>query len=485
MLGDPWFAGLVPSNHGELIQGRHQAIVSPTLWEQARRLREASARRPGKGRGRPPKGRHLFVKGHLRCGRCGGSMLPTTKPTKTPGSWYEVYECATRIRLGVEACAQTPVKRAAIDGAVMDYFANQVLDAEATRRDIEAAVEHKVHEIRELRAQAVQDEQKASERLVRIKRDYMDGKLSAEDWREFRDELAAEQEATRAKLERFTEQERSVAAEALLDAEGETLRYLAAIRKAVIDTVQDASGVEAVRAALLTVFEGFTLRRHAEPFDRDVFDTTLMGVGGGYELEPHVREDAIAGYGPGGITPKPRKIPLSRAKNNYADGLAIQCAPFSVSSWPQAPSRRERRAKDPEPVRAQDRVEPFAVVATLSESAHEGRVVLWPCEALECQARLPARDGLGVRRVVEAVPVLGRCRLIDEVGPEPDVCDPHHRDGVIEMIEPVAQRRRLPVDDERDRHHPEHASALSERLQLPVGEVSWVIAHGAAARVRD
>src|SRR5688572_30248903 len=81
-------------------------------------------------------------------------------------------------------------------------------------------------------------------------------------------------------------------------------------------------------------------------------------------------------------------------------------------------SRRERRAKQPEPVRAQDRVEPLTVVSAVSKRADERRIVLGPCEALECQALLAARHGGGVRRDDRVA--LYRGRLIDDVGPEPD-----------------------------------------------------------------
>ena len=53
------------------------------------------------------------------------------------------------------------------------------------------------------------------------------------------------------------------------------------------------------------------------------------------------------------------------------------------------------------------------------------------------------------------------------------------------MVEPAGKGRRLGVDDERECHHPEHASALGERLELPVGEIPWMVVHRAAARVRD
>ena len=63
--------------------------------------------------------------------------------------------------------------------------------------------------------------------------------------------------------------------------------------------------------------------------------------------------------------------------------------------------------------------------------------------------------------------------------------DPHHRDGVVDVVEPAGERRRLRVDDERHRHHPEHAPAPREPLELPVREVPRMVDDGAAAGVRD
>lgn len=329
LLVDPWYAGLVPDADGELIPGKHEAIITAELWEQARTLREAKARTASKGRGRPPRGGHLFTWGMLRCGRCGGAMVPQTVQRWSPsgaawGKPYEAYRCFTR-RRDVHACDQPHVKREAIDSAVMDYFEGAVLDLEATRRDIEAAIERQSTTTRELREQAERDERQAVERLARVKRDYMDGRLDADDWHEFRDELAAEQEAAQSKLERLTEQQARVMADARLDVEAETLRYLAEIRAAVIGTVRNADGVEAVRAALLALFEGFTLRTltrceregvfgpHVDGMgiaDRDVIAEALIDFEAGYEIVPHVREEAITGYGPRGITPMPPRTGL-------------------------------------------------------------------------------------------------------------------------------------------------------------------------------
>ena len=356
LLKDPQYAGCVFDSNEDLIAAPHEAIVPLELWRRVRTLREASAGTPSKGRGRRPNGRHLFLNGHLRCGLCGGAMVPRSDPDAA-----DSYFCYTRKRLGPDACGQPPVKRAEIDGAVFDYFQNEGLDIEATRRGIADGVERAVSEIRELRAQAERDAQRATERLVRVKRDYMDGALSAADWQTFRDELMAEQEAATAKLAQLEGQEVRVKEEAQRDTEAEALRHLAAIREAIIGTVRGTEGVETLRAALLELFERFTLRRlsrserlgiysaHLDGMgiaDRDVHPEALHAIGpdAGFELVPHVRKDAIAGYGPRDITPRPVKIPLRKAQNN----LFVQpysCARLAPPSPRDSPARRACRCR--------------------------------------------------------------------------------------------------------------------------------------------
>jgi site-specific DNA recombinase len=87
---------------GEVYDGEHEAIIDPDTWEQVRQLRAALSRTDGRNRGRYPTGQYLFRKGHLRCS-CGESMVPTTRPTRTPGKLYEVYTCYRRMRYGTDA----------------------------------------------------------------------------------------------------------------------------------------------------------------------------------------------------------------------------------------------------------------------------------------------------------------------------------------------------------------------------------------------
>jgi DNA invertase Pin-like site-specific DNA recombinase len=137
ILKNPIYTGRVRLN-GEIFNGEHKRIVNDDDWNAAQDLCAATARTKGGGRGRPSAGSHL-LKGLLRCGLCGGAMVPRTikarSKTGKPGEWYL---CYSRVR-DVEACSQTPVNRVEVDAAVYEFFRQVGLDMEATRRDAQTA----------------------------------------------------------------------------------------------------------------------------------------------------------------------------------------------------------------------------------------------------------------------------------------------------------------------------------------------------------
>jgi|SRR5215218_3295345 len=333
LLANPLYKGFVKL-HGEEFPGEHEAIVPTALWERAARLREASAQSRGRGRGRYPKGRHLFVKGQLRCALCGEAMSPITKPTRTGGT-YEVYQCYGRNKKK-NGCPMPTIRREVIDSGVIDYFLHVAVDADATRTQLEQARDRSIEEVRALLDRAERDEQQASERRSRVKRDYQDGKLEAEDWREQRDELTAELDAARAKRERLRQRAKEVRDDfQLRDAEEETLRQFAHLREAIVGDMRDAvaATVDGTRAALNRLFESFTLHcfeegmeavaRHPRYWQPELL---LPGHGGLY-VEPHVRPQAIKSAAPQGfdgevIFPVLHREPLSVAEDNCAVGLA-------------------------------------------------------------------------------------------------------------------------------------------------------------------
>src|SRR5215216_2341515 len=104
MLGNPLYAGRL-SRRGQTLEGEHEAIVYEERWRKAAELMAA---RPKRGTGRPPKGRHLFRGGMLRC-ECGMAMVPRTQGKN------EYYYCHQHSSLGDEFCSMTDVRRALID----------------------------------------------------------------------------------------------------------------------------------------------------------------------------------------------------------------------------------------------------------------------------------------------------------------------------------------------------------------------------------
>jgi len=176
--------------------------------------------------------------------------------------------------------------------APLQYFEQVALDVAATREQLALATGRRRAEARALCAQGERELQQAEERLARVRRDYADGLLDAEDWRGFRDELGAEREAAEAKLALLREREREAVAEGeARDYEGELLERLADLRQAVAGQVA-LGDVAAVRAALQRLFECFTLHRLGEGGEPVELDLCL----GGTYIEPRLRAEAIVGY---------------------------------------------------------------------------------------------------------------------------------------------------------------------------------------------
>lgn len=330
ILRNPIYAGQLRYD-GEVHDGEHEPLVSQELFEEAARLREGAARTPGHRGGRSTRDPFLFVKGKLRCGLCGEAMVPRSEAG--------TYECMTRKLRGPERCAQTPVRRELIDVAAWRHFEQVGLDVQATRASVAEDIERATAEVRALRQQAEGDQRRAVARLERVRRDYSDGKLDADEWRSFRDELTGERNAAQAEVERLGERERSIAEGAdLIDAEESTLRKLAELRATFARKVTGDSNVEQARAAMERLFERFTLHRQSPELATYAKSTTLYGtahpkqlvqaagpdgrtegldpgihplVPGGYVIEQHPREEAVESLSSEGLIPVLRRTAVS------------------------------------------------------------------------------------------------------------------------------------------------------------------------------
>lgn len=245
---------------GETYPGLHEPLIDREVWERVVAAREANRR--GGGPWRQPSGPHLFTRGLLNCAHCGHTMSPRTDHGR------ETYICRGRLRHGRDFCPQTPIPRSVIDEAVFAYFREVGLDLEATKRQLAGAAAGRLVEAARLLEDAERDVSAAHARLARVDRDYADGLLEAPEWRTLRLPLATESEAAlgrRALLQARVED--LTAASAVDDAEAAALERLAELHAAVAGEVTSQESIEAIRAALLRLFERFDVGRADIPPD--------------------------------------------------------------------------------------------------------------------------------------------------------------------------------------------------------------------------
>jgi site-specific DNA recombinase len=310
--------------------GKHQAIIDEETWANVEQLRSAKART---GRGRPPKGQHLFRKGMLRC-QCGEAMVPRTDPNRRTGP-TETYYCYGR-KQNPESCSMPPIRRELIDTAVYAYFENVGLDIEATRCQLAESRDRKLVEVRALLGAAEREAQKARERLDRVRRDYQDGKLAADDWAEQREQLTDEHLGAVAEVRRLGDQQQEVTEWGeLRDVEADVLRKLSEVRKAIAGEISGPDDVAAVRAARSRLFSRFVV----SPFDPRLWrnagrrfapmsvehQSALLNAND-FLIEVWVRTESLLrpgereGYDEN-WHPILRREPLQQAENNYAKSL--------------------------------------------------------------------------------------------------------------------------------------------------------------------
>ena len=208
---------------------------------------------------------------------------------KSYGTW-EAYLCNGR-HSGRTSCTMPALSREEIDRAVWHYFETVGLDYDAMVRDDEERRSLRLAEIAAQVEGARVELRRAEERLERVRRDYLDGKLTAEHWEDFLAQLEPEREAAAAALEQLYGQAEVTRNEATVrDAEAETLAALQAIREALAGLVAGAADVDAARRALRRVFESFTLHRYGDA-SAAILDADLAA--GDWYIVPTVRADAI------------------------------------------------------------------------------------------------------------------------------------------------------------------------------------------------
>jgi site-specific DNA recombinase len=297
ILRDPTYAGL--NDAGERCACGHKALISMETWERTQSLL-------GDGHtGRRPSSM-VFRKGMLRCGLCGESM--------TPRSDLGGYICVRRHRAGVEECAMPIVSGELVDGSVLTHFQSVGLSVADMCAEMQVARDRQLAEARERLHEAEHAELTNVERTTRIKRDYMEGVIEGADWKAMNVALVAEHPALVAQSmecrARLAELENTHS-----DIEQDVLEQLAGIRAAIASEVGSQESLQSLRAALLALFEGFTL--HNVRLGSDGLPELIHGELNppGWVIEPHVRPEAIAKRSPTGRGVELHKLTLGLDRN--------------------------------------------------------------------------------------------------------------------------------------------------------------------------
>jgi site-specific DNA recombinase len=310
--------------HGDdWVKAPHPPIVDVEIFDKVQALRESYRRQGnGDGRGRPTKGRHLFTHGLLRCGVCGSGM----HPRKQGG--YESYTCLRKSYAegDEERCPTKTLPRAAVDEAVYEFFQSQILDIDGTLKHLQEQSGAAVSRARDLEDATAREVATLERQIEKAERDYLaaDDDDAGKRFSKIAEKLEAQLPEARTRHSAATEQRELVeAAGELGDGEAAALRRLDGLRKAVAGDINDAEGIEAVRAALRIRFDHFVLHHTGavedaviEPIDRPQEPIAYDVRGVAPEEPAGWQDDPNEHVLPSG----PRKIPLEIAGNKESIG---------------------------------------------------------------------------------------------------------------------------------------------------------------------
>lgn len=240
------YLGEIKDDDGEWVDAAHDAIISADLWEAANRAREEAAALKGRKGGPRPKAGHLLP-GRMLRHVCGHAMTPVSLDPKKDGTITGRYECSGR-KAGV--CEGFRVDMEAVDGTITSYLAEVGIDVEASLKLVnDAAAGRRQATDAELES-AQREAAKAEAAFQRVRRDYMDGKITAGDWQEFRTDLETEREAAGARVARLEARAaESEAADVIVPAVADAL--------SMIRAAMAAGESDTVRAAVEALFSEF------------------------------------------------------------------------------------------------------------------------------------------------------------------------------------------------------------------------------------
>jgi site-specific DNA recombinase len=309
ILADPIYVGKLTARHdgkSMVVEGSHDPIVTPELWDRVQAIRAGGSRRKG---GQHSGGAHLLVRGALRCGICGSAMIPDHGRKRR-----DRYLCRGRVEHGSDFCSQGSMLRVGIDEPLLSTLVGGYIDLDAMRRRIEERTSSALGTACDIAAQAEREAAKAEAKLSRVRGHYQEGKLAVDDWNEQRAELTAQLEAAQGAAQRAQEHVQQVEQAGVPDdAEQTLLDHLAALKKAVGDGVADAPDLHALRNVIADMFESITLVRGDDTrWEEDLRGGAglKLSTGNTYWMVPKLRSGRLD-WEAGGVVRRELDVPVS------------------------------------------------------------------------------------------------------------------------------------------------------------------------------
>ena len=309
LLSNPVYIGKV-TFRGQVYEGKHhEAIITEELWHKTQALMQANRRHR---RSKVSTSKHLLADGMLTCPQCGSVMESAWRPQRGNGVTWEAYMCSRRRTHGLDACPQKPIKRQLIDIAIHDFVMQTAFDLDATEQAQTNWIDVQVAEAETLGEQATREAEKARAAITRIERDYIEGKITADQWGRLEAKLTEESDAAGAQADQLEQRHQAlIAYRSQIDAKGALVYELAKLKATIIGEVHEGSreGIDAFRAALRRLFVKFEARYgklprmvqtssgqlsgFPEPAEGSTIWQGIPPKAGDLVLYPHLRSDVL------------------------------------------------------------------------------------------------------------------------------------------------------------------------------------------------
>jgi site-specific DNA recombinase len=149
-------------HNGESYAGEHDSIISKSQWDRAQGIfAEGTSRK----RNQETHEVKALLRGIIRCGHCGRSMVCSYTKSRKNGRVYRYYVCNGAMKYGYDSCLVKSVPAGDIEQAVIGQLRPILRSPEIIAQTFRAAVELEAHEL-----DTLHEEQSTLEtRLVELK----------------------------------------------------------------------------------------------------------------------------------------------------------------------------------------------------------------------------------------------------------------------------------------------------------------------------